>query len=121
MLVVWMLFYAIANSAIEAIQVGIIRNASLVVSELSEEIAAATCDECLCMIFNSTCNGSIVSFNCYASSTQSVVCEMFTQNAYLAASFVRMETNTSSRFYFRQLPQLSKANPAAVTTGINVY
>ena len=78
MLVACFLLHGIATAAIRAAQVGVIPYASLAMSSPAGTLTRATCGECLCAMFNSTGNASILSLNCHANTPSSVTCDMFT-------------------------------------------
>ena len=111
----WILFRCIGDGAVAAILMGTIPNASLLVSSPTVTQVQAACDVCLCMMFTSTGNASILSLNCYSNSPSSVTCEMFTLETYLTSSFFGMKINSSSRFFFRQLPSSNASGTTVVT------
>ena len=121
MLVACLLLYGIATAAIRAAQVGVIPYASLAMSGPAGTLTRATCSECLCAMFNSTGNTSILSLNCYANTPSSVTCDMFTWWTYLSSSNLGMVSNSSNRFYFVQLPpSVEVETTTAMTTGTSL-
>ena len=114
MLFAYVLLYCIANAAIRAAHVGLIPYASLAMSNRAGTLTAVTCSECLCAMFNSTGNTSILSLNCHANAPSSVTCDMFTWGTYLTSPNLGMVSNSSNRFYFVQLPPSVEVE----TTGI---
>ncbi|CAF4219838.1 unnamed protein product [Rotaria socialis] len=104
-----MIPYIIAASCIDASLVGIIRNASLILSNFNITVEESSCQTCLCEMFNSTGNNSIVSLNCYAYSSNRVTCQMFTMDMYLNSLAFHMIDNVNSTFYFLQLPTIQES------------
>ncbi len=103
------------NNSISAVRVGIIRNASLMLTVSSNiTINRSTCNECVCVTLAITGNSSIVSLNCYINDIYRVVCQLFTMTDYWFSSFYKIETNFNSTFYFLQLP-LSNPTETAIT------
>jgi hypothetical protein len=99
------IIYLVANNAVSAVSIGLIRNASLMmISSSNITLNRSTCDECLCAMLMSTGNSSIVSFNCYIKQITSVVCQLFTVTDYQISTFYQVDTNFNSIFYFLQLP-----------------
>jgi hypothetical protein len=107
--------YLIATNCISAIPVGIIYNASLILSDINITVQASTCKECLCISLNATGNNSIVSLNCYTHNGSYVTCQMFTADMYLNSSFFKMITNSNTTFYFQQLPSINQLTITAAT------
>jgi hypothetical protein len=104
-LIVMIIIYLVVNNAIDAVPIGIIHNASLMVMPSSNiTINQPTCNECVCAMLTAGGNSSIVSFNCYIQNITSVICELFTLANYQNSTFYQMEINVSSAFYFLQLP-----------------
>jgi hypothetical protein len=91
------LIYSIISPTI-AMQIGLIRNASLIGPML---IANGTCNECLCMMLTST--QIVQSFNCFQFND---TCQLFTD--YSSSSTYEMKTNLNSMFYFLYLPPITK-------------
>ncbi|CAF4590424.1 unnamed protein product [Rotaria socialis] len=104
-----MIPYIIAASCIDASLVGIIRNASLVLSNFNITVEESSCQTCLCKMFNSTGNDSIVSLNCYVYSSNRVTCQMFTMDMYINSPAFHMIGNVNSTFYFLQLPSIQES------------
>ena len=114
------LLHCVAITAIHAVQLGVITNSSLILSNPSVPVTRTTCDECLCAMFNSTGNGSILALNCHTNTANSVTCEMFTLETYLTSSNFGMVSNASSSFFFRQLPSVNISETTSVTAGNGV-
>ncbi|CAF2049441.1 unnamed protein product [Rotaria magnacalcarata] len=104
-----MIPYIIAASCIDASLVGVIRNASLILSNFNITVEESSCQACLCEMFNSTGNNSIVSLNCYVYSSNRVTCQMFTMDMYLNSPAFHMIDNVNSTFYFLQLPSIQES------------
>ena len=117
MLLTLIFLHCIANTAVIAVRVGIIPNVSLVISDSTETMTAATCDECLCAMFSTGGNASVSALNCHVSLTTRTTCQIFTADTYRTSSILRMDRNRSSTFFFRQLPTNNGADTTVMTTG----
>ena len=118
MLLVYVFLHCIATAAIRAAQVGLIPYASLAMFNPAGTLTRATCGECVCVMFYSTGNASVLSLNCHANTPNSVTCDMFTLGTYLSSPNLGMVSNSSNRFYFVQLPPSVEVQTTAVTTGL---
>ena len=103
-----------------ALHIGKIYNASLGTDLFNLTINASTCEECLCLMMNSTSTDFIQSFNCLTSEINDVNCELFTNATYFNSSFYQMIAQLNSTFYFQQLPSI---NPTETRTskGMNFF
>jgi hypothetical protein len=102
--------------SVDAVRVGIIQNASLLINCSHLTMNASTCNECSCIMLNLTQNTSILSLNCHVTSGIGVSCDLFTAATYLSSCFYQMENNTNSTFYFQQLPSINQSATEAATT-----
>ncbi|CAF2130280.1 unnamed protein product [Rotaria magnacalcarata] len=102
-----MIPYIIAASCIDATLMGVIGN--LILSNFNVTVEESSCQTCLCKMFNSTGNNSIVSLNCYVYSGNRVTCQMFTMDMYLNSPAFHMIGNVNSTFYFIQLPSIQES------------
>ena len=108
---------------VEVIQIGIIRNASLVLTSnrSSSTIEGNQCNNCLCKILNIDGFSSIVSFNCYIINMSKVSCDLFTRTNYQMSSDYRMDVNLNSTFYFVELPSITIQHASVVITRSDDY
>jgi hypothetical protein len=110
------IFLFIVLNCINAIQIGTIYNASLILILSGMTMNASTCDDCLCSMLISTENRSILSLNCFSNDRNSVTCQLFDETTYRYSSFSQMKTDINSTFYFRQLPSIDSSETTAMTT-----
>ena len=108
---------------VEVIQIGIIRNASLILTSnrSSSTIEGNQCNKCLCKILNIDGFSSIVSFNCYIINMSKVSCDLFTRTNYQMSSDYRMNINLNSTFYFVELPSITIQHAPVVITRSDEY
>lgn len=89
----------------QTLPIGIIRNASLFLMNISANFTnETTCENCVCKMLNSNGNLSIVSLNCLIKNVNLVTCELFTMINYQTTSFYKMQNDNNSTFYFLELP-----------------
>ena len=122
--VIFATLFSIARA--QAVPLGVIPNASLILMPSNMTMDGSTCHDCKCVMFTPTNNGTILSFNCVKIDSSRVTCQFFTTVAYLTTYSHQMVTNSSSIFFFRQLPperslqtttKLTATSSSAVTSG----
>ena len=91
-------------AGVNGILLGLIRNFSLIAMPSDITISRSTCEDCQCAMLTSMNNLTILSFNCLTLNPTGVVCQLFTSVTYLTPQSYQMVPNTSSTYYFRQLP-----------------
>lgn len=111
------LIYLATPSGIRGISLGFISNASLIIPFSNLTMNGSNCNECLCAMFVSVMNSSILSLNCFVK-LNGVTCQLFTNEIYLSSNSFRIATNSTSTFYFQQLPQRTTTESVLTTTAV---
>jgi hypothetical protein len=85
--------------------VGHIRNASLRASIIETRFNASNCIACVCAMLTWSSNSTILSTNCQQGvAAAAVECELFSNTTYQHSTWLYLEDNVNSTFYFRELP-----------------
>lgn len=111
-------FWLIAASGSSAISVGVIYHASLITSDPNMTINGSNCGECLCTMVTY----SMSSLNCFANSSDGVICQLFSDGIYLGLNHSQMKINLNSIFYFRLTNQSEITTAQMITSkGTSVF
>lgn len=108
-LAVLLLGFGCALSIVHALNIGVIAKTSLFINCSHLTMNTSTCSDCLCAMSSLPTNASIASLNCHTHSNVSAQCQLFTTEAYGSLCFYRMENNSNSTFYFKQLPSTNQS------------
>jgi hypothetical protein len=83
-------------------------------------IYRSKCNQCLCAMFDTSTNSSISSLNCFANSSNSVVCQLFVNAAYLGLNSSQMKIDLNSTFYYPLLSPDNQSATVSVVTSTSV-
>lgn len=76
---------------------------------------ALSCNECLCAMFLSSMNSSILSLNCVADNNNGVICELFNQTITQNLNSSQIKINLRSTFYFQLLSVYGQSQPTSAS------
>jgi hypothetical protein len=85
----------------QALPLGLIHNATLIMATNMSTVHASACHACVCGMFSSNW---IVSLNCFRVNSSRVQCDLFSNASYTTALSYSMQNSSNGSFYFRQLP-----------------